>query len=273
MIETRHLFPILDAKLIEVLKSLDTNDWNKPTVAKLWTVKDIASHLLDGNLRALSISRDRYSIPPDRQIGDYSDLVQFLNQLNADWVNATRRLSPAVLIDLLETTGQEHSAHIQTLDPEENAIFSVAWAGEQTSKNWFHIAREYTEKWHHQQQIRKATNRAGIMTKELFHPFISTLLLGLPHAYRYTKAALGSVVQISVTSEIGGNWYLIQNEQNWEISNEATSTPVAALTINPEIAWQLFTKALKPEEIKDLVEIEGQNDLAKTALTMIAVMA
>ena len=57
MIETTHLFPVLDQKLIELLKSLSPEDWNKQTVAKLWTVRDIAAHLLDGNLRTLSLSR------------------------------------------------------------------------------------------------------------------------------------------------------------------------------------------------------------------------
>jgi uncharacterized damage-inducible protein DinB len=61
MIETVHLFPLLDAKLIELLRSLSPDDWNKPTVARLWTVKDVAAHLLDGNLRMLSRARDGYS--------------------------------------------------------------------------------------------------------------------------------------------------------------------------------------------------------------------
>jgi hypothetical protein len=35
-IPTLHLFQPLDQKLIELLKSLSHEDWNKPTVAKLW---------------------------------------------------------------------------------------------------------------------------------------------------------------------------------------------------------------------------------------------
>lgn len=59
-IETLHLFSILDRKLIELLKSLTLEEWNSQTVAKLWKVKDVASHLLDGNLRGISTSRDNY---------------------------------------------------------------------------------------------------------------------------------------------------------------------------------------------------------------------
>ena len=127
----------------------------------MWTVKDVASHLLDGNLRTLSLSRDKHILIPGTEIDSYAQLVNYLNTLNATWVTASKRLSPNVLTSLLESTGKEYSAYMAALDPNTEAIFSVAWAGEQVSKNWFHIAREYTEKWHHQQQIREAQANRG----------------------------------------------------------------------------------------------------------------
>ena len=48
-----------------------------------------------------------------------------------------------------------------TLPSHGRAIFSVAWAGESESENWFDVARDYTERWHHQQQIRDAVGRPG----------------------------------------------------------------------------------------------------------------
>jgi hypothetical protein len=143
--------------------------------------------------------------------------VDFINQLNADWVKASRRLSPQILTELLETTGKQYSALIQIQDMETDAVFSVAWAGEETSKNWFHIAREYTEKWHHQQQIRDAVGKPGIMTRELFLPFIETLLRGLPHTYRNTDAPTGTSIGIRIILEEPAEWYLIKNENDWKI--------------------------------------------------------
>jgi len=273
MIDTKHLFATLDEKLIELLRSLDASDWERRTVAKLWTVKDVAAHLLDGNLRMLSFSRDKFVSKPDREINSYQDLIDYLNQLNADWVKSAKRMSPVVLADLLESTGKEYAAHIQTLNDDDTALFSVAWAGEETSRNWFHIAREFTEKWHHQQQIRQATNRPGILTKELFHPFISTLILGLPHTYRNTQADTDSVVEIEVSSEIGGKWFLVKTESGWKISEKSDYRITSSIILTPDIAWQLFTKALRPEAVIDQVEIKGNYDLAYTAMTMIAVMA
>src|SRR5687768_10838656 len=116
-IEVKHLFPALDKELVSLLRSLTPEEWNKSTIAKKWTVKDIAAHLLDGNLRTLSFSRDNYFGEQPGDVSTYHNLVIYLNKLNADWVTATRRLSPRVITDLLESTGKEYAEHIATLDP------------------------------------------------------------------------------------------------------------------------------------------------------------
>ena len=59
-IQTRHLFAVLDHELLKLLHTLSDKEWSTPTVAKRWTVKDVAAHLLDGNLRVISMLRDNY---------------------------------------------------------------------------------------------------------------------------------------------------------------------------------------------------------------------
>lgn len=272
-IKTSHLFPILDNLLMQLLKSLTEDEWNARTVAKKWMVKDIASHLLDGNLRGLSFSRDHYFGEKPENINSYSDLVDFLNQLNMTWTNATKRLSPNVIIELLESTGKQYSAHLQTLDPFEDAIFSVDWAGEETSLNWFHIAREYTEKFLHQQQIRNAVGKQALFTKELFYPFISTFMYALPHTYRNVSAQKGTIVTLVVKTEIGREWSIIRKENNWVFIESFDTEPNATVKINPDDAWLLFSKGITPEDAKQKVEIFGNEKLGEFALNIIAVMA
>ena len=111
----------LDAELTTLLRGFVTEDWARPTVCLGWTVKDIAAHLLDGNVRRLSLRR----VPPDKPITSYRGLVGFLNELNATWVTAARRISPRLLIDWLEQTGAEVCAFLETLDPEAPAMFGA----------------------------------------------------------------------------------------------------------------------------------------------------
>jgi uncharacterized protein (TIGR03083 family) len=272
LIHTQHLFKPLDTKLIELLRSLSVDDWNRPTIAPMWTVKDIASHLLDTNIRALS-SGDNYRLKPNVEIKSYQDLVDYLNKLNADWVMATKRLSPQILTELLEITGKKYSAHIMNADMNIQAPISVAWAGEEHSVNWFHIAREFTEKWHHQQQIRDAVGKPGIMTKEFFYPVMDTFMRGLPFRYRDIRAAENSVVRITISTEIGGQWFLIRTDNAWELTTTAVDHPDASITLGPDTAWKLFTKGIKPEAAKSASVISGNEQLAEPAFKLIAVIA
>ena len=107
-IKTLHLFSLLDHLLTDLLESLTIEEWHLSTIAKNWTVKDIAAHLLDGNLRTLSVSRDNYFGEAPANVHSYEDLVAYINLLNASWTNAAKRLSPKVLISLLEATGKQY---------------------------------------------------------------------------------------------------------------------------------------------------------------------
>jgi uncharacterized protein (TIGR03083 family) len=272
-IETIHLFEKLDALLIELLKSLSAAEWQAPTVAKHWKVKDVVSHLLDGSLRGLSISRDGYYGAPPEKINNYEMLVAYLNKLNSDWITATKRLSPQILIELLEITNKHYTQHLQQQNPDTDAVFSVAWAGQKVSANWFHIAREYTEKFLHQQQIRDAVNKQGIMTRELYYPFIDTFMYALPHTFKDISAAEGTTVSVIVTTEIGGQWNIVKTKEGWVLHKNAVYNTAATLTINPHTAWKLFSKSWKPEQVIDTIDITGNHALAKQALKMVAVMA
>lgn len=273
-IPTLHLFPILDKMLIELLASLSSEEWHKSTIARLWIVKDIAAHLLDGNVRGIAILNGHEAPPPAKPINNYQDLVEFLNQLNSTWINAMKRVSPQLLTQQLEDTGKSYLEYLKSLKPFEQAKFSVAWAGEETSLNWFHVAREYTEKWHHQQQIRDAVGKPGIITKELFLPCMDIFMRSLPYTYRDIKADAGTMIEIIISGDVGGNWYLQKTSDGWQLSKEALLTNItSAVILSPDTAWKLFTKAISPLIAMGLSTIKGNTSLAKTVFNTIAVMA
>ena len=193
----------LDQLLIECLEHLTLEEWELATIVPQWSIKDIAAHLLDGNLRALSMLRDGYFNTPNQDTSSYPALVQYLNELNATWVSATQRLSPRVLTDLLQTTGPAYCRFLASLPPDEPATFAVAWAGETYSPNWFHIARDYTEKWHHQQQIRAALNQEQTLLSDHFYfPYLDTSVRALPYHYREVRGTPGDLIQFTFTGEV-----------------------------------------------------------------------
>lgn len=272
LIDVVQLLPVLNEKLMTLLTSLAPEDWHRPTIAKLWTIKDTVAHLLDGNVRVLSMLRDKYfGESPDIQSS--TSLIDYLNGLNADWVKAMRRVSPAMLISLHQATGHQYNEYYNSLDPFEKSGFAVDWAGEKESLNWMHIAREYTEKWLHQHQVRDALNDKELMTRELYYPFIDIFMLALPHTYRNVKAADGTMVRITIPSAIGGQWNIIASDGKWVLDKTNQASPASEVIIDAEIAWKLFSKSMKPGDIKHLVQIKGDHELGEIALTMISVMA
>lgn len=199
------LVPEVTRRLVELLRSLSAEEWQLPTVSSRRTVKDIASHLLDGSLRRLSMQRDGYR-PADGRTQPRADepLVDFLNRLNDEWETGTRRLSTKVLVDLIEWADAQLADLFGSLDPHVPAIFPVAWAGEGQSENWMDVARDYTEKWHHTQQIFDATQRPStVMNRRLGHPCLDIFMRALPFTFRSADAKVGSVVTVAVTGEAG----------------------------------------------------------------------
>lgn len=272
-IHTAHLFPVLDKMLIDLLKSFTLKEWEQQTIAKKWKIKDVASHLLDGNLRGLSTSRDRYIGGKPEKVQTYDDLVTFLNSLNEQWVTAMRRISPEILIHLLELTGQEYSLHLASLNLYDNAIFPVSWAGQKSSPNWFHIAREYSEKFLHQQQIRDAVNNTELLESELYTVFLDICMYALPYTFRDISAQQGSMVSVHVLGEYGGYWNILKDSNEWILVTDNKSTSDTIVEINPDAAWKLFSKSVKPNEIISDVTILGNEVLGLSVLNMVSVMA
>jgi hypothetical protein len=209
-----------------------------------------------------------------KQINSYQELVAYLNELNATWVNAMKRVSPQLLIQQLESTGKQYIQYLNTLKPFEQAKYSVAWAGEETSLNWFDIAREYTEKWHHQQQIRDAVGIPGLITKELFYPCIDTFMYALSHSYRNIDATEDTVIKITVSSNIGGDWYLQKAADNWQLLKQQPSNTIhSEVIIDPDTTWKFLTKAITPQAAMVKSTVMGNTQLGNTVFSTIAVMA
>ena len=267
------LFPQLHRELMVLLRSLSDEAWGKPTAARAWLVKDIAAHLLDGTIRRLSFQRDHTSLPqPPSQIENYKDLVVFINQLNAEWVKVAQKISPKLLIEFLDITGVQVSQFFKTLDPFAPAMFPVAWAGQEKSPNWFDMAREYTEQWHHQQQIREAVGAPGLTGRQWLYPVLDTFLRGLPHTYRTSESHDGTKIEFIITGEAGGKWTLSRENQTWELYAGDAHDAACQVRLNQDTAWRLMTNGLTSEDVSARVEITGEKTLGMPILTMRTVM-
>jgi uncharacterized protein (TIGR03083 family) len=261
----------VDEHLIDLLGSLEISEWAVPTIAPQWSVRDVAAHLLDTALRKLSMGRDRYRIETV-DIRSNRDIVDLVNRLNREGVTVYRRLSPPVLIEMMQLTCRQTADYYESLNPFAMASIGVSWAGEATSFVWFDNARELTERWHHQQQIRLATNRPGIMIPALYHPVLDTFMRGIPYAYRDVEAATGTAVLIEISGDCGGQWCLVRAAAGWAFQEELPVNLTTHLAIPQDVAWRLFTKGIDRNLLTPIVTLTGDPALAEPALRLVAIV-
>jgi len=261
----------VDTELIDLLRSLTPGEWDLQTIAPLWKVREVAAHLLDTALRKLSVVRDSCFVEAV-DVRSPEDLIALVDRLNREGVTVYRRLSPPVLIDMMTAVCEQSANFHESLDPFAPAAFAVSWAGEETSLNWFDTARELTERWHHQQQIRLATNRPGLMTPALYHPVLDCFLRGLPHLCRNIDAPAGTAILVEISGECGGQWFLSKAPAAWALVRKPAAAFVSRVTIPQELAWRLFTKGMDLDSARSQIGIEGNSDLGEKVLHLKAIV-
>jgi uncharacterized protein (TIGR03083 family) len=269
---TLDLFTPLLAELITLLRSLGPEDWHRPTACALWSVRDIAAHLLDDDLRRLSFHRDKQPVPA-APLDNSGDLVALINAMNAEWVAVARRMSSRVLIDLLEVTGPQVVALFRAIDPFAPAHWPVAWAGEDRSAHWFDVGRDYTERWLHQQQIRDAVGAPPLTSRHWLHPVLDLFLRAVPPAYRAEERDPGTAVHLALAGEAGGDWTVRRERDDWRLWHGADRSAASVVRLSDDTGWRLFSKQLRPAALGSRVTIEGDQELGAIALGAVAVMA
>ena len=265
------LFPPVLESLLELLSGLSADDWNKPTACARWSVKDITGHLLGGEIGILSRKRDGYAYSGNASIS-WEDLVKLINRLNDTWVKATSRMSPGVLCELMKVTGEEVCEYFTSLDPY--AIGGpVDWASSEPAPVWLDLAREYTERWHHQQQIRDAVGKPGLKEPRFFAPVLDAFVRALPLTYAEVDSEDGTLIALTIAGDSGGRWFLLRESGVWNLYIDADNTADAELVIDQDVAWRLFTKGISTDGALAQSTLIGNERLALKALNTVSVIA
>lgn len=271
---TVDLFPGLSDELLTLLRQLAPDAWQRPTACPGWSVKDLAAHLLGGNIGRLSFGRDHLlRKEAARAPSNNAELIDWIDAQNAAWVQAAERISAPVLIDFLALTDRQVADFFATLDMQAPAPISVGWAGETQSSNWFDVGREYTEKWFHQQQIREAVGAPGLVERRWLLPVIEICLRALPYTYQTIAAAEGTAIVVHITGEAGGVWSLVRGDRDWTLYTGSAETAAATVQLSDDTAWRLFSKGLDRAELLRRMQIAGDAALGARIADLVAIMA
>jgi uncharacterized protein (TIGR03083 family) len=211
-VDVRESLTVQRGRLLSLLTSLSDAQWAAPTAAPQWPVKDIALHLLDVDLSWLARNRDRDRAGNIPAPSGHEDFVRRLAQRNQRWIDGTQTLSPQLISDLIRWSGDQLDAYLGTVDLAGPS--SVYWAG--AVPLWFDLAREFTERWVHYQQIREAAQPAGNDHRpDDYLPLVlRTFIWGFPHQYQ-APAPAGTAIALDITGI--GAWTLTRTAPGWTL--------------------------------------------------------
>jgi uncharacterized protein (TIGR03083 family) len=277
---TLHLFPEERKVFLDLLVSLTPAHWNAPTVCPGWSVKDIGAHLLADDLGRLARGRDKHAAAAFAPRGErdvQAELLDFINRQNEAWVVAARRLSPRLLIDLLRWSGEETQAYFESLDMYVIGE-PVHWAGPEPAPVWLDIAREYSERWIHQSQVRDAVGAPSLTGPRLFLPLLDTLVRALRHTFRDTEAPEGTHVRLEIGVEgaqglASLEWSLVRDAGRWSLFDSCPAVPEATIRMDGDTAWRLFTKGISKEQALARARIGGDAELGEKVLDTVSIIA
>ncbi|MFC3997795.1 maleylpyruvate isomerase family mycothiol-dependent enzyme [Nocardiopsis sediminis] len=273
-IDTRPLFPVERAALLDLLDSLGPADWAAPTVCPGWAVRDLVAHLLNDHIRRLSGSRDSHA---GAVFADDETLRAYLDSTNGEFVRAAQCASPRVMADLIGFLGPQLDALWATRDLHAPADLGVSWAQAADSDPtpaWLDIARDYTEFWTHQQQIRDAVGRPGADTPDLAGPVLDTFMRALPRALRGEDRPAGTAVVVELTGPAGGAWAAVRGEGRWALRTgaETPSAPAAYIAMDQDTFWRLATRGIAVKRARSLAETRGDPALIRAATAILSIV-
>ena len=234
------------AALLDLLRDLAPADWLRPTAAAPWLVRDVVAHVLGDDLSRLARGRDGHRSDGPRP-GE--PLARFLDRFNAQWVDAAQRISPPVLVDLLAAVSRQVLTFWWEQDLDALGE-PVSWAGPGPAPVRLDCAREMTEYWIHQQQVREATGRPVDADPTTVHAVLDTFLHAVPFTLRDQP---GTALRIE--TEVGA-WAWERSDSEW--ARVASTSGGAVLRTDSATLWRLCVRMVEPDHARTRSEVDGR---------------
>jgi uncharacterized protein (TIGR03083 family) len=252
------------AAFLQLLHALTPDDWERSTAAAPWAVRDVVAHVLGDDLGRLARGRDGHVVG-----GPEADepFAAFIHRLNAEWVRATARLSPRLLLDLLEHTSPQVLDHWRSLDLDA-LDGPVTWAGPAPAPVWLDCARDFTEYWVHQQQVRDATGRPDDGGPAVVHAVLDTFLRAVPHTLSGVERPDGTTLTVAVPGPAGGRWTWRSAGRRWWAATPADAP--TTVTVAAEPLWRLCVRMLEPADVG--AEVSGDPELGAAVLRIVSII-
>jgi len=253
------------AALLELLRGLSAQDWERPTECPEWTVKGLVLHVLGDDLSLLWRQRDASLDGLTLYAIDHPGVTfrALLDGFNEQWVTASTFLSVELVLELLRSVGEWSDSFYREVGLDTVARESVGlFANSEPSPYWQVMAREYVERFVHQSQVRRAVGAPELEGVLVTWAARVTAHLFAAWLVEYS-AAPGSTIGFEV--EGAGSWTLRAHDGRWHVDGDSGDAD-ALVTIPVVVAVRALSRGVALDELWDQLVITGDASLARGAL-------
>jgi hypothetical protein len=198
----------------------------------------------------------------------FDELFVALDRFNEQWVSAAAFLSPVVVTELLRLSGQWTHLFYGAVDADDPGEV-VAWIGPDPQPYWMLAAREYWERWIHQQQIRRAVGRPGLHDAGFVLPSVAVAMRGFPQSLAAFPAPAGTTITLAL-ADAAAAWTVGCDGETWTLYDGAPETPSVGLSFDVETAALVFSRALTTADLTERLQPEGDPDLGAVIVAGLA---
>ncbi len=247
--------------LLELLSDLAPKEWGAATECPAWTVAGVALHVLGDDLSLLARQRDAamQGLVIFGESNPGLTFRQLLDGFNEQWVAAAQFLSPPLILTLLEATGRWTAEFYRDVDAEQLGEPVGLFAAQDASPYWQIAAREFLERWTHQQQIRRATARP-----KLRHEFLVPAGAVVAHIIAAHAGALDVEPGTTIVFAISGiqAWTIEVGPAESLVFLGAAASPTARLEVDADAATPMLSRGLTAPDLISKLRITGPDPLS-----------
>jgi uncharacterized protein (TIGR03083 family) len=250
---------------VALLRSLDHEDWSRPTDLPGWDVRAVAAHLAHLESELSGVEQTPVEVPELEHIrspmGSYTEMGPLAR---AAW-------TPERIIDELETAAESRLAKLRADPPSDGSGKPPTTPGG-IGWNWETLlSNRPLDVWMHEQDIRRAVGRPGDQNTP-----------GAAHTVRVFTKSFGYVVGKRVAPPAGTTVMLdVTGEDPVHlavgVNDDRRAVPLTADPDDPTVHLRMDTEAFTilgggrrtPEEVE--VQVDGDRELGRLILTAMAV--
>ncbi|MGZ4639203.1 MAG: maleylpyruvate isomerase family mycothiol-dependent enzyme [Actinomycetes bacterium] len=247
---------------LELVRTLQDEDWERPTDLPGWRVRDVVAHLA-------AVERELLGDPRAPRLEIYGPHVRDeFGQHMEDGVVARRTRAPAALVAELRDALEERLPLMRAMRAQDRPPRVVADQGWSTTEL---LRNRAFDAWMHEQDVRRAVTRPGNLdgpganvTREIIAQALPILVA------RRARAAAGQSMRLQSTGALAFALTAVaQRTGRVTVETESSAEPTATLTLDWETLVRLIGGRMSANDA--VVEVTGDRALARRLIDGFAI--